>query len=245
MKAFSERKSLVAILGATLFCVAGLTDRARGTPADDFPLSEGTYWIYRGTVGCFDARTQKSVDMPVGWKTQVTTSVRRGNLRATVINGFPADLDWSDGSPERKDSLIVQEDEHKFYLVNFDNAQNVMKEVQNPGKSLADIVTEDDLILELPLSKGRKFGCDAATMQREDSEYCWRVDSVRDTSLDSVKGITPERRTAYTIRFVTNPDDTQIDFVPGVGITAYEYHHHGTEADTALKLVEFHLGENP
>jgi hypothetical protein len=245
MKAYAKRKSLVAILAAARFCVAGLTGRASGTPADDFPLSKGTYWIYRGTVGYFDARTQKSVDMPVEWKTQVTTSIRRGNLRAMAVNGFPADLDWSDGRPERKDSLIVQEDEHKFYLINFDNAQNAMKKVQDPSKSLGDIVTEDDLILELPLSKGKKFGCDAATMQREDSEYCWMVDSVRETSLNSVKGITHEPRTAYTIRYATNPDDTQIDFVPGVGITAYEYHHHGTEADTEIKLVEFHLGENP
>jgi hypothetical protein len=245
MDAFSKRKSLVAILAAALFCVAGLTGRASGTPADDFPLSKGTYWIYRGTVGYFNARTQKTVDVPVEWKTQVTTSVRRGNLRATVVNGFPADLDWSGGSPERKDSLIVQEDERKFYLINFDDAQNAIKEVQDPGKSLGDIVTEDDQILELPLAKGKKFGCDAATMQREDSEYCWMVDSAREASLNGVKGITHERRTAYTIRYVTNPDDTQIDFVPGVGITAYEYHHHGTEAETDLKLVEFHLGENP
>lgn len=245
MDAFSKRKSLVAILAAALFSVAGLTGRASGTPADDFPLSKGTFWIYRGTVGYFDARTQKNVEMPVEWKTEVTTSVRRGNLRATVVNGFPADLDWSGGSPERKDSLIVQEDERKFYLINFDDAQNAMKEVQDPGKSLGDIVTEDDQILELPLSKGQKFGCDAATMQREDSEYCWMVDSVRETSLKEVKGITHEERIAYTIRYVTNPDDTQIDFVPGIGITAYEYHHHGTEAETDLKLVEFQLGENP
>jgi hypothetical protein len=245
MNAFSKRKSLVGILAAAFFCVAGLTGPAGGTPADDFPLSKGTYWIYRGTVGHFDAQSQKTVQMPVDWRTQVTKSVRRGNLRATVVNGFPADLDWSDGSPERKDSLIVQEDEHRFYLINFDDAQNAMKEVQDPGKSLGDIVTEDDLILELPLAKGKKFGCDAEAMQREDSEYCWAVDSAHQTSLNEVKGITHDQRTAYTIRYATNPDDTSLDFVPSIGITAYQYHHHGTVADTELKLVELHLGENP
>jgi hypothetical protein len=245
MKTFFRRKSLVAILAAAQLCVAGLTARAGGTPADDFPLLKGTYWIYRGMVGYFDARSQKTVQMPVEWRTQVTATVRRGNLRATVVQGFPADLDWSDGSPERKDSLIVQEDEYKFYLVNFDDAQNAIKEVQDPGKSLGDIVTEDDLILELPLAKGKKFGCDAEAMQREDLEYCWMVDSTSQTSLNEVKGITHEGRTAYRIRYVTNPDDTSLDFVAGIGITAYHYHHHGTEADTELKLVEFHLGENP
>ncbi len=244
MKAFYKRKSFVGVLAA-LFCVAGLAGPARGTHAEDFPLAKGTYWVYRGTVGYFDARSQKSVETPVEWRTQVTATVRRGNLRAAVINGFPADLDWSDGSPERKDSLIVQEDENKFYLVNFADAQNAMREVQDPGKSLGEIVSDDDLILDFPLAKGKKFGCDAEAMQREDSEYCWMVDSAHQTSLNDVKGITHERRTAYTLRYVTNPDDTTLDFVLGIGTTAYQYHHHGTEADTELKLVEFHLGENP
>ena len=115
----------------------------------------------------------------------------------------------------------------------------------DPGKSLGEIVSDDDLILDFPLAKGKKFGCDAEAMQREDSEYCWMVDSAHQTSLNDVKGITHERRTAYTLRYVTNPDDTTLDFVLGIGTTAYQYHHHGTEADTELKLVEFHLGENP
>jgi hypothetical protein len=28
--------------------------------------------------------------------------------------------------------------------------------------------------------------------------------------------------------------------VPGIGLVSYEYHHHGSVADTALQLVEFH-----
>jgi hypothetical protein len=41
------------------------------------------------------------------------------------------------------------------------------------------------------------------------------------------------------------PDDTEFDFVSGIGITSYEYHHHGTIAETELHLVEFHSADAP
>jgi len=43
------------------------------------------------------------------------------------------------------------------------------------------------------------------------------------------------------LEYWSNPDNAQFAFVPGVGITKYAYHHHGTVADTELQLVEFHL----
>jgi hypothetical protein len=31
-----------------------------------------------------------------------------------------------------------------------------------------------------------------------------------------------------------------MEISPGIGILSYQYHHHGTVADTSLTLVEFH-----
>jgi len=36
------------------------------------------------------------------------------------------------------------------------------------------------------------------------------------------------------------PDDTTVELAQGIGVLRYEYHHHGTTADTELRLVEFH-----
>jgi hypothetical protein len=58
--------------------------------------------------------------------------------------------------------------------------------------------------------------------------------------LNHVTGITPGTRTAYEVEFATNPDDREFEFVDGVGITSYQYHHHGTIAETELHLVGFH-----
>lgn len=74
--------------------------------------------------------------------------------------------------------------------------------------------------------------------------YCWIVGSPHPAALDGVKGVAPGKRTAYEIEYMTNPDDVEFDFVPGVGITSYEYHHHGTIAETELHLVEFHSRED-
>ena len=47
---------------------------------------------------------------------------------------------------------------------------------------------------------------------------------------------------AYRVEYATLPDDMEFDFVPGIGMVTYEYHHHGTTADTELHLIEFHDG---
>jgi len=69
--------------------------------------------------------------------------------------------------------------------------------------------------------------------------YCWVAGPPHAANLDGVKGLTAGNRTAYEIEYRTNPDDTEFEFVPGVGITSYEYHHHGSIAETELHLVEF------
>src|SRR5260370_42471526 len=64
--------------------------------------------------------------------------------------------------------------------------------------------------------------------------------SERELTLKEVKGLEPGKRTAFLLQFVTNPDDTELEFVPGIGFISYRYHHHGTVADTEMSLAEFH-----
>ena len=78
-------------------------------------------------------------------------------------------------------------------------------------------------------------------MAREDGMYCWLVDSSRVISLDKFKGAPPGRHRVFTLAYRTNPDDQEFEIVPGIGITSYAYHHHGTIADTELKLTAMHI----
>ena len=72
--------------------------------------------------------------------------------------------------------------------------------------------------------------------------YCWVVDEPTQVSLDGIKGLTAKSVTAFGLGYRTNPDDSEMQLVPDVGIISFGYHHHGTVAETELKLVEFHSG---
>jgi hypothetical protein len=208
--------------------------------SDPFPMSKGTYWIYRGTVRWFNGR-EGGATTKVTWKTEVQKVIRRGAFVAAVIKGFPSNLDWSDGDPKPGESLLIRTDKDDYYLLGADEAQEGIKTLRDSNTSVDGLLNADDLILHLPLKKGGKF-CDADSMTREDDMYCWVVSSADPASLNDVKGLPASSREAYELRYATNPDDTTYTFVPGVGIVSYEYHHHGTVADTELKLVEFHAG---
>ncbi|HYL68994.1 MAG TPA: hypothetical protein VEX69_07505 [Candidatus Limnocylindria bacterium] len=203
-------------------------------------MSEGTYWIYRGAV--YSANNQDGeLVTKVTWKTEVRKLIRRGNLTAAVINGFPSDLNWSDGNPKPGDSLLIRSGQDDYYLIGPDPARQSIKTFADNNASLDELLSDDDLFLRLPLKQGAKF-CDPESLARDDGMYCSFVSSVDPVLLKDVKGIPPGTRKAYEIRYVTNPDDITFRLVPGVGIISYDYHHHGTVADTELMLVEFHLG---
>jgi hypothetical protein len=73
--------------------------------------------------------------------------------------------------------------------------------------------------------------------------YCWNVLEEKQVALN-VKGIdTGHTMTEFTIMQYTGPDHSIFSFVPGVGITRYQYVHHGTVSEVDVQLVEFHLEE--
>jgi ribonuclease I len=66
------------------------------------------------------------------------------------------------------------------------------------------------------------------------------VDSQETRKLSDIKGVPVKSAEVSVLHFITNPDDTEIELSPGTGIISYQYHHHGTVAETSLTLVEFH-----
>jgi hypothetical protein len=206
-----------------------------------FPLSPGTYWIYRGLVRSWVEGSSIGKVSDVTWKMSVTRVVARDGLIAAVVRGFPSDLDWSDGHADALLSILLETPDGKFYLVSTVDDPSILEQIDNANYPLRELVQQaDDLLLELPLSAGERFGCDEGAAKRADGEYCWVVGTPHPTVLAGVKGIAAGNRISYQLDFVTNPDDTEIEFVPGVGIISYSYHHHGTIAETELHLIEFH-----
>ena len=232
-----------AILSVALLCgVLVVSARAGEDARQSFPLSPGTYWIYHGLVRSWAEGSSVGKVTDVTWKTSVVRAVERDGISAVVVRGFPADLDWSDGHVTPELSILVETQDGKFYLKGEFDARSVLDQIDNPKYPLKELIDAGDSILQLPLSAGQKFGCDDDAVARKDGMYCWVVGSPHAAALGGVKGVTSTQRPAYEIDYATLPDDTEIEFVPGVGITSYQYHHHGTTADTELHLVEFHSG---
>jgi hypothetical protein len=169
----------------------------------------------------------------------VVRVVQRNGVVAVVISGFPGDLDWSDGDAKPQLSILIRTQDAKFYLNSPTDGGDTLRQLDNPTYPLGDLVNEDDWFLQLPLAEGRKF-CDQEAMERDDGQYCWVTGPPHPAALGGAKGVAPGKRVAYSVEYMTNPDDVEFDFVPGVGLTSYGYHHHGTIADTELHLVEFH-----
>jgi hypothetical protein len=217
------------------FGAAGQTKSAEG--GESFPMSVGTSWTYRGIVR-WGEDIEKPSEAKVEWKMEIRRLIHHGEYTAAVVTGFPGDLDWSDGKAKPADSLLIRFGQEKFYLISHDYIAKSISRLENPDDPLKDFLSEDDLFLQLPLTQGAKF-CDAESMTREDGEYCSVVESVESVNLNEVIGAPKGAQTSYRIRYATNPDDIGFNFVPGVGIISYEYHHHGTVADTELSLAEF------
>jgi hypothetical protein len=232
--------SLVAL--ALALCAASA--RCQKMSDEDFPLAPGTYWVYQGFVRSPVKGSEAGKTTRVTWKTAVTRAIRRDGLIIAVVKGMPGDLDWSDGNATPKLSVVIRTQEAKFYLLEGDEARSAIAELDNLHYSWQQVPIDDDWFLQLPLAEGEKF-CDANGMRRTDGEYCWVAGPPQALLLTDVKGIPSGKHIAYRVAYRTNPDDMEFDFVPGIGMVSYEYHHHGTTADTELHVVEFHDGSTP
>ncbi len=232
------------ILSTAFLCIA-LAVSAWAGNIQVFPLLPGTYWIYRGLVRSWMEGSTSGKVTAVTWKMSVVRMIERDGVSVAVVKGFPGDLDWSDGEANPQRSILVGTRDSKLYLNSPWDTNWVIGLIDAPRYPLQELARQDEWILQLPLTPGKRFGCDRAAEERKDGKYCWVVGSPYAAELGRVKGVAPAQREAYEIDYVTVPDDMEIEFVPGVGITSYQYHHHGAIAETELRLVEFHSGESP
>ena len=224
-------------------CPLGASSAKREGPEAEerfFPLEQGSTWVYRGTVRWFDPEKQQPSSEDVSIITKVERVYQKPEFAMAVLSGFPADLDWSTGQVEPKPSLLIETQKHEIFLdalpPDFDYSK-----LEKDASTLDKFLSADNLMFRWPLEKGMKFG-DAESVKRDDNHYCWVVAGRKTKNLGAIKGLPSREADVFLLRFDTNPDDTSIELAKGVGILQYEYHHHGTVADTELALVEFHKG---
>ena len=204
-----------------------------------FPLTPGTWWLYRGTVTWSDQQTEKEAHANVTLKMTVEKVIQKPEFTIAILSGFPRDLDWATGEAAAMPWLLIETKRHEIFLnslpPDFDYAK-----LEKDSVSLDKLLAEDNLLFRWPLKKGMKFG-DAESVRRDDDHYCWVVNTQETKSLTDIKGLSSRSAEVFLLQYITNPDDTEMEISPGIGILSYQYHHHGTVAETTLTLVEFHL----
>src|SRR5258708_3980821 len=161
------RFNLRALLPALLImCFAPeLNPFPQRETAGSFPLNEGTTWLYRGIVRWYDMETQKTVAARVISRSEVVRVIRRNDLVAAVIKGFPPDLDWSEGQAPRGDWLIVRASTGELYLFGAEEVEQKLERLENPGDSLEKMLTVAGLFMKFASKKGMKL-CDAEAKAR-------------------------------------------------------------------------------
>jgi hypothetical protein len=228
------------ILGLlTLLSALPITAQQPSSTQQFLPLTPGTWWLYRGTVTWADAQTEKEVQANVTLKMTVEKVIQKPEFTIAVLSGFPRDLDWATGEVAAMPWLLIETKRHEIYYNSLPPDFDYTK-LEKDASSLDKLLSEDNLLFRWPLKKGMKFG-DAESLHRDDAQYCWVVATQETKKLGDIKGLPPRSVEVFLLQYITNPDGTEMEISPGIGILSYQYHHHGTVADTSLALVEFHL----
>jgi hypothetical protein len=202
-----------------------------------FPLAKGAYWVYTGKVKWTLPNNTGIAEKEITWKMEVDRVLQRNAITGYKMVGAPWDLAWYEEGKTPSNYAIIQAG-GRFYKTSVEAFWRLL----NEDDYLRSLVDENNLILDIPLMVGKKF-CDTLSIARPDGMYCWTVFDVNPFAALGVTGVDPSSTLPeYTIGNQTMPDHSRIYFVPGVGITGYEYGHHGTVSEADVRLSEYHPG---
>lgn len=207
---------------------------------DPFPGGVGSYWIYEGVVR--QGSDEKPEEKKVRWRMSIERILHREGAKAVVVKGFPADLDWSAGDAAVKESMFVVTDNGGIYRIYSEKGIPDAK-FADTHITIQEFLKDEELLFQWPPTVGAQPS-GGNCPERGDEMYCWVLfEAPGKGPLRGVKGIKPGSYSVYFLAYRTNPDDTEVGITSGVGVTEYEYHHHGTTSDVEVHLVEVHLTE--
>jgi len=202
-----------------------------------FPLKQGAYWVYEGTIRYTIPNSSDVAEKEISWKMEVTNVIQRNSIVGYEMLGAPWDLAWYEEDKQPSKYGIIQAG-GKFYRTSFETIYRLLDD----NDALLALVDENQIFLDIPLIAGKKF-CDTLSLTRADGMYCWIVG---DASLvtEEILGVSSsEPLVEFPIFQGTMPDSSRFHFIPGVGISQYSYRHSGTVSEANVRLVEYYSGE--
>lgn len=212
-----------------------------------FPAAKGNTWVYQGTVSD-NFQGDPPISCTVELRRTVTDQreLEKGawlvsvHQTARVIGDCPdaeekvamfgSDLLWfMDGAEFRG---------RKVYEFSRDD---VLEETGREDTKAVTAARLRKLIREfapdfiLPVMAGQRYNSGEEPL-REDGYYQWVASKGKPVKIGGE--VHPD---VVTLRYRTGPDDTEVDFVSGVGVVRMKYWHKGTIDEWDLRLVRYRL----
>jgi hypothetical protein len=201
---------------------ASLLLAAGSLTALGMPSAPGTVWRYRATVEWTLDNSNRVRSATVTWTTSVVASQVLGGRQVIVVRGFPTDLCWY--TPSIKPSLTV-------LTLARDGLYLHKAAATDDAAGLLAKASGEQPLGELVLRTNPRLGdCVSGTPERTDGLYCWNVQRI----------VRYRGRKGWSVAYRALPDHQVISFIPGVGVTAFEFAHHGTVASARAKLTSVH-----
>lgn len=231
--------NLMKHLFLTLFCLISLSSMA--TEAPPFPIATGTAWVYSA-----DVKTEaegKELSETLTWTTEINSVIVWENMIIAKGSGLPTDLAFYEKGKKPAPFLMIMAGPWRLYVVQNEEKIKEAWEKAIAGESLAESVTEADLLLDFPLVEEKPFG-ETSQLVSGIPMYCYRVEGKAPFAAEAVKGLNASGALdEVSIAYAASTDSTTWKFAHGVGFIGYIYSHHGSTSEVNCRLVEFRPGK--
>ncbi len=216
-------RSVTAAVAALLLSWTAPSDaRCERDPA--FPLVTGTTWTYAGTarwtLSSEDGGRAVIKSGPVRWTSRVVDAFDFGEIAGALVRNSPWDPQVP-GAPPHDENLVLRVGCRYYRIIV--GARRMFAAVKSRGR--AAFTNDVDGWFDVPLTPGRilrpwEYG-------RFGTATGWLV---------------TRAPRGFRLGFATAAGYEVLTLVPGIGVTTYEYHHHGTADDSDVRLIAFHIG---
>jgi hypothetical protein len=213
------------------------------TPVFNFP--KGAEWTYKGVVKW--AEYGKEQQKTIEWKMWILDKIERSDgIHGYVMKGHPSDLTFYDPDDTKPGRYLYIAIKNCVYRVMIgypsDISSATIERLKNSKDDLADWMRSDNMEFDFPLVQGKKYGRYEGILERKDDMYCWVVEEQKRILRTVIKGVDAGETLESMLSMRTNSDAQFVSYRQGLGITRYQYIHHGTLSEVDVKLIEYNPG---
>ncbi|HEY0381372.1 MAG TPA: hypothetical protein VGC72_04170 [Candidatus Elarobacter sp.] len=216
---------------------ASLRAAAAGDNGEVVPFVTGTVWTYQALLKWTDPpNTLRRSE--VRWTSTVIDAFDHGDVAGALLRGGVWDLAWWSRDP-RPGSYEVVRVGTRYYLLR-DVSKSAFAAVKAAGRKALPADLDQHVWFDVPLTKGRVLR-PRDMGRRDDTSYGWWIESVGPARLD-LPGLRDPARQAFRLTYDTLASEHHETVVPGIGITAFTYVHHGSLAEAYAHLIAYRRG---